>query len=80
MQTYISYVIQEETGHKHHADIVSYPGPPFILTPEWQYEAVKKWMDKKLSEITDGQELIITGIFNLSKNQQLNHGSDANNC
>jgi hypothetical protein len=67
MKTYISYVIQDETGHKHHAEVVSYPGPPYLLTTEWQGEAVREWMDKKLTEIKTGQELVITGVFNLSE-------------
>ncbi len=67
MKTYISYVIQDDTGHKHHAEIISFPGPPYLPTPEWQAEAVSEWIEKKLAEIKFGQELVVTGVFSLTE-------------
>lgn len=75
MKTYISYVIQEPDKHVHHAEIISYQGPAYLYTENWQETAVSEWMEKKSKELGPFQELIITGVFKLSANNNKENGN-----
>lgn len=65
MKTYISYVIQNEKGHKHVSEILTTQSPPYSYTNEPQVQEVMQWADIKRKELKKDENLIITGMFKL---------------
>ena len=65
MKTYVSYVIQDENGHKHLAEVVNSPGPPYNFLSDPQVSDVMIWSDKKKKELKPQQELVITSMYKI---------------
>lgn len=63
MKTYVSYVIQDEKGHVHKADVVETQSPPYTFNSDPQVAAVMKWAEEKKKALPQHQELIITGMY-----------------
>lgn len=47
MKTYVSYVIQDDNGHKHQSEIVTTQSPPYSYSPDPLVEDVIKWAENK---------------------------------
>ncbi len=47
MKTYISYVVQDEKGHKHLSEVLESKSPPYNYSADPQVDEVMKWADKK---------------------------------
>ena len=65
MKTYVSYVVQDEKGHKHESEILTNQSPPYSYSPDPQVSDVMEWADKKRKELKKEESLIITGMFKL---------------
>lgn len=65
MKTYISYVVQDEKGHKHLSEILEFKSPPYSYSPDPQVDEVMKWADKKRKELKQEENLVITSMFKL---------------
>jgi hypothetical protein len=65
MKTYVSYVIQDEKGHKHESEIVISPSPPYSYSPDPQVQDIMQWADKKRKELKKEEQLVITGMFKI---------------
>lgn len=65
MKTYVSYVIQDEKGHKHESEILTSQNPPYSYSSDPQVSDVMEWSDKKRKELKKEESLIITGMFKI---------------
>ena len=65
MKTYISYVVQDDKGHKHDSEILTTLSPPYSYSAEPPVQEVMQWADKKRKELKIGEQLVITGMFKL---------------
>lgn len=65
MKTYISYVLQDNSGHKHLSEVLESNSPPYSYSKEPQVDEVMKWENKKIKELKQGESLVITGMFKL---------------
>jgi hypothetical protein len=61
MKIYISYVLQDEKEHRHLSEVVDFqchPATPHITV-------VMKWIEKRQTELSNGQEIILLNIFGI---------------
>jgi hypothetical protein len=65
MKTYVSYVVQDEKGHKHESEILTTQSPPYSYSAEPPVQDVMQWADKKRKELKQEESLIITGMFKI---------------
>lgn len=65
MKTYVSYVIQDETGHKHESEIVTSPNPPYSYSSDPQVSDVMEWADKKKKELKKEENLVIVNMYKI---------------
>lgn len=65
MKTYVSYVVQDEKGHKHDSEILTTQSPPYSYSADPQVQDVMQWADKKRKELKKEEQLVITGMFKL---------------
>lgn len=65
MKTYVSYVIQDEKGHKHESEIVTSQSPPYSYSAEPQVLDVMKWADEKKKELKNEEKLVIVNMYKL---------------
>lgn len=65
MKTYISYVIQDEKGHKHESEVLTTQSPPYSYSSDPQVDEVMKWAEKKRKELKKEESLVITSMFKL---------------
>jgi hypothetical protein len=65
MKTYVSYVIQDEKGHRHESEILTTQSPSYSYSKDPQTDDVIKWTDEKRKELKNNENLVITGIFKL---------------
>lgn len=65
MKTYISYVVQDNTSHKHLSEVLETKSPPYSYSPDPQVDEVMKWADKKSKELKKDESLVITNMFKL---------------
>ena len=65
MRTYVSYVIQEESGHKHLSEIITTNQPTYTYSDDPLVSNVIEWAQKKMTELKAGQELVVLNIFKL---------------
>lgn len=65
MKTYISYVIQDEKGHVHRADVVETSSPPYSFNSDPQVSTVMEWAKEKKKILSKHQELVITGMYKI---------------
>jgi hypothetical protein len=67
-KTYISYVIQSPTDHKHEASIVEFSKDPFAIYADNSSSEVVKWAENKQAKLKPDEKLIILSFFNFSNN------------
>ena len=65
MKTYISYVVQNENGHKHLSEVLETKSPPYSYSADPQVQDVMQWADKKRKELKKEESLVITSMFKL---------------
>lgn len=65
MQTYVSYVLQDATGHKHLSEIITTQNPTYTFSADPQVSDVIDWTKKKKSELKEGQELVVLTFYKL---------------
>lgn len=65
MKTYVSYVVQDEKGHKHESEILTTQNPPYSYTADPQVQDVMQWADEKRKKLKKEESLIITGMFKI---------------
>lgn len=65
MKTYISYVVQDEKGHKHLSEVLETKSPSYSYSNDTQADEVMKWADKKRKELKKEESLVITSMFKL---------------
>jgi len=65
MKTYVSYVIQEESGHKHLSEVITTDQATYAYSDDPQMSNVIEWVQKKKTELKPGQELVVVNIFKL---------------
>jgi hypothetical protein len=65
MKTYISYVVQDEKGHKHLSEVFETKSPSYSYSNDTQADEVMKWADKKRKELKQEESLVITSMFKL---------------
>ena len=65
MKNLISYVIQDEKGHKHFSEILNFKNPPYYFTSNPSMPNVMDWAEKKKNELKKGEDLIIINVFKL---------------
>ncbi len=65
MKTYVSYVIQDEIGHKHGSEIVTTQSPPYSYSSDPQVSDVMEWADKKKKELKKEENLVIVNMYKL---------------
>ena len=65
MKTYVSYVIQEESGHKHLSEVITTDQPTYTYSDDPQISNVIDWARKKKTELKAGQELVVLNVFKL---------------
>ena len=63
MKTYVSYVVQDEKGHKHESETLTTQSPPYSYSPDPLVDEIMKWVDKKRKELKKEESLVITSIF-----------------
>jgi hypothetical protein len=65
MKTFVSYVIQDQKGHKHESEILNTQNPPYSYSADPQVSDVMEWADKKRKELKKEEELIVVGMYKL---------------
>ncbi len=65
MKNLISYVIQDEKGHKHFSEILNIESPPYSFNSDPSMHNVMEWAKKKQSELKKDEELVIVNAFKL---------------
>jgi len=61
----VSYVIQDDTGHKHESTIVTTQSPPYSFSSDPQVSDVMEWADKKRKALKKEEELIVVSMYKL---------------
>jgi hypothetical protein len=65
MRTYISYVIQDESGHKHLSEIITSTKQTYAYSDDSHVSDVIDWANKKTSDLKPGQELVVINMFRI---------------
>ena len=65
MKTYVSYVIQDEKGHKHEPEILTTQNPPYSFSADPQVSDVMEWADKKRKELKKEEKLVVVSMYKL---------------
>lgn len=65
MKAFVSYVVQNGTGHKHLSEVVSIDTPPYTFNADPPVTQVMDWAEKKKNELKKGEELVIVNVFKL---------------
>ena len=65
MKTLVSYVVQDAKEHIHQSEILDIISPPYTFSPEPPISEVMKWAERKQSELTKGQKLIVLSMFKI---------------
>ena len=65
MRILVSYVIQDAKTHWHQSEIIEIKIPPYTFSADPPVSEVVKWAEMKQKELTTGQQLILTGMFNI---------------
>lgn len=65
MKVYVSYVIQDKTGHSHESIILNVNSPVFDCSLNPHPSDVLKWANQRQAKLKRNQKLIITGMYKL---------------
>ena len=63
MKVYVSYVIQNENGHKHDSIILNIKSPPYSYSSDPPVSSVIEWAQTKQSKLREKQKMIITSMY-----------------
>lgn len=59
MKIYVSYVVQDETEHKHFSEIIDVT----VNYCSQKMPGVMKWLELKQAQATDGKKIILVNMF-----------------
>jgi hypothetical protein len=65
MKTFVSYVIQDDKGHKHESTVVATENPPYSYSADPQVSDVMEWADEKRKALKKEEELIVVSMYKL---------------
>ena len=65
MKTFVSYIIQDEKGHKHESTIVATQSPPYSYLSNPQVSDVMEWADEKRKAPKKEEELTVVSMHKL---------------
>lgn len=65
MKILVNYVVQDLKGHRHEFEILNIISPPYTFSPEPPATEVMKWAERKQSELSDGQNLIVMSMYKI---------------
>lgn len=65
MRNLITYVIQNEKGHKHFSEILNISSPPYSYNSDPSMPNVMDWAQKKKVELKKDEELVILNVLKL---------------
>ena len=65
MKVYVSYVIQDKTGHSHESIILNINSPVFDCSFNPHPSDVLEWANQRQAKLKRNQKLIITGMYKL---------------
>jgi hypothetical protein len=65
MKVYVSYVIQDRTGHSHESIILDINSPVFDCSLNPHPSDVLEWANQRQAKLKRNQKLIITGMYKL---------------
>ena len=82
-KTFVSYVIQNEKGHKHESAIVTTQSPPYSYSANPQVSDVMEWADEKRKRLKKEEELIVVSMYNTLNTifksiKFIQHGDESN--
>lgn len=63
MKAFVSYVIQNDTGHRHLSEAIPIKSPPLYYSTELPVQQVFEWAEKKQAELPKGEKLIVINFF-----------------
>lgn len=65
MRAFVSYVVQNGTGHQHLSEVVNIDAPPYTFNADPPVTQVMEWADKKKTKLKKDEELVIVNVFKL---------------
>lgn len=68
MKVFVSYVIQDQMGHKHASETITVPGynPPFNKCESPPLKSVQQWIDEKKLHLQKDQEIVLLSMCKVS--------------
>ncbi|TAK37296.1 MAG: hypothetical protein EPO28_12235 [Saprospiraceae bacterium] len=65
MKAFVSYVVQDNAGHKHLSEVVNIDTPPYTFNADPPVTQVMEWAEKKRTELKKGEELVVVNVLKL---------------
>ena len=65
MNTYVSYVIQDNKSHKHLSEVVTTQNPSYSYSANPEVQDILQWAEKKKKTLKHEEELIIVSMYKL---------------
>ena len=62
MKAYLSYVVQDKSGHKHDSTFIEVTYPPYKYSMDPQAAQVLDWAKSKQTKLKTDQKIIITSM------------------
>ena len=62
MKVYVSYVVQEDGGHKHDSTYLEITCPPYNYSLDLQAYQILDWTKSEKSKLKNDQKIIITSM------------------
>lgn len=63
MKAFVSYVIQNDTGHRHLSEVIPIGSPALSYSADPPVHQVFEWAEKKQAELKKGERLIVINFF-----------------
>ena len=65
MKAFVSYVLQNERGHRHYSEIVDIKNPPYNYSSLIDGTNILEWSKNKKKNLNQGEELVVLNYFKL---------------
>lgn len=65
MKTLVNYVVQDAENHVRQSEILEIASPPYTFSAEPPVSEVMEWAERKQSELSIGQKLIVLSMFKI---------------
>jgi hypothetical protein len=63
MIVYVSYVVQDKSGHKHDSSLIEITCPPYNQSLDLQADQVLDWAKSEQAKLKTEQKIIITSMY-----------------